>query len=92
MDLFRAYKILLDSKEIGCIKNGSQIELEVPSGAHHLQLKIDWCYSNSVEFESKNELLEFECGNNYTGKRAFLGVFNVFGSGEDYLWLKEKKH
>lgn len=92
MDLFRAYRVLLDGKEVGRIKNGKQLRLEVPSGIHHLQLKIDWCYSNKVEFEIEHssEFLEFECGNNYTGKRVFLGVLNVLGSDKPYLWLKAK--
>ena len=94
MDLFRAYKVLLDGKEVSRIRNGKQIEVDVSPGIHLMQLKIDWCYSNEVEFELKNnqDLLEFECGNNYAGKRVFRGVLNTMGSGGHYLWLKEKSN
>lgn len=89
IDLLRSYKILLDDKEVGRIKNGKVFEVRVPPGTHRLQLKIDWCFSNPVEFECKDELVEFECGNNFAGKRVFLGVLNTLGSRGDYLWLKQ---
>ena len=92
MDLLRAYKVLLNGKEVGRVRNGKEIELEVPSGNHHLQLKIDWCFSNPIQFEANDKLIEFECGNNYAGKRIFLGVLNVFGTqGGDYLWLRKTR-
>lgn len=90
MDLFRAYKILLDDEEVGRIKNGKMLEIEVSPGTHLLQLKIDWCTSNQVEFKCRDEIIEFECGNNFTGKKVFSGVLNTLGTRGDYLWLRQK--
>ncbi len=93
IDLFRSYRILLNGREIGRIKNGKEFEFEIQSGTHCLlQLQIDWCFSNIMEFECKDELIKFECGNNYHGKRIFLGVLNTLGSRGEYLWLKRKEH
>ena len=92
IDLFRSYKILLNDREVGRVKNGKVFEFDVQPGAHCLQLQIDWCFSNPVKFECQDELIEFECGNDYHGKRVFLGVLNVFASRGEYLWLKRKTH
>jgi hypothetical protein len=89
IDLFRSYKILINDREVGRIKNGKVFELHLPPGTHRLQLNIDWCFSNPVQFESTDELIEFECGNNFVGKRVFLGVLKTLGSRGDYLWLKQ---
>jgi hypothetical protein len=89
IDLFRSYKILLDDKEVGRIKNGKVFEVHVSPGTHRLQLKIDWCASNPVEFECNDELIEFECGNNFVGRKVFLGVLNTLGARGDYLWLTQ---
>lgn len=92
-DLFRSYKILLNGKEIGHIRNGEEFESETQLGILCLQLQIDWCFSNTVEVEYSGELIEFECGNNYQGKRMFFGVLNIIGTSEgEYLWLKRKEH
>jgi len=48
----RAYKVVLDGKVIGTIKDGEQVEFDVAPGRHQLQLKIDWCRSNIVDFEN----------------------------------------
>ena len=42
-DRMRAYKVILDGKEVTKIRNGQQIELDVAPGNHEVYLKIDWC-------------------------------------------------
>lgn len=88
MDYFRAYKILVNGKQVGTVKNGMDFKLEVTPGNYLIQLQIDWCYSNSVEIEINNENVILKCGNNFKGKGVFKGVFNVLGAKGDYLWLK----
>jgi hypothetical protein len=51
-DRLRAYKVVLDGDVIAEIRNGQQLDLDVPPGRHRLQLKIDWCRSNCVDFEA----------------------------------------
>lgn len=41
----REIRILIDGKEEGRIANGQELALQVPSGSHTLQAKIDWAGS-----------------------------------------------
>lgn len=88
-DRLRAYKIILDEKVIGEIKNDQEIELEIPNGSHNLYLKIDWCFSNKIDFELTNETVEFACGSNLRGIKLFLGIFYVIFFRDQYIWLKK---
>jgi hypothetical protein len=87
-DRIRLYKIVLDGNVIGKIKNGQQLELEVPPGKHQLHLKIDWCRSNFVDFEANGGSIEFECGNNIRGFKILFVIFFITFLPGQYLWLK----
>lgn len=87
-DLFRAYKVVLDGKAAAQIKNGQEIELEAPPGKHQLYLKLDWCRSNIVEFESGGGELKFECGSNLRDWKIFLAVVYAAIYPKEYMWLK----
>lgn len=88
-DYFRAYKVILDDKEIGKIKSGETKKFELPKGVHQLHLKIDWCTSSTVEFSSSQEDLEFECGNSLKGLKILRASTAVFTESDSYLWLKK---
>lgn len=49
----RARKINIEiNGELVCkIKNGEHISLDIPSGKHSIQAKIDWCTSNRLELD-----------------------------------------
>ena len=86
-DKIRAYKIVLDGKVTGEIKEGQEISLDTPKGPHQLYLKIDWCMSNKIDFDIKNdETINFECGNNTKFGMALLYVTVL---RKQYLWLKK---
>lgn len=91
-DRFRAYQIMLNGEQIGKIKNGETVELEVHKGHHEILLKVDWCFSNTLHFDYGDDPVTLECGSNYSGKRLWLGVIHVLfpRQEEDYLWLREK--
>lgn len=89
-DRFRAYKVILDGNVIGEIKNGQQVEFDVSSGKHQLNLKIDWCRSNIVDFEMNQDIVEFECGSNLRGFKILLASFYVIFLRSKYIWLKMK--
>lgn len=61
-DRFRVYKVVLDGDVIGKIKNGQQIELDVPPARHRLHLKIDWCRSNFVDLKPMGIPLSLNVG------------------------------
>ncbi|HUU02656.1 MAG TPA: hypothetical protein VM425_14545 [Myxococcota bacterium] len=89
-DRIRAYKIVLDGNVIGEIRNGEQLELDVPPGKHKLHLKIDWCRSNFVDFETNGNTVEFECGSNLRGSKIFSSIIYVTFLRNKYIWLKKK--
>jgi len=47
----RKIKIELDGKPVAKIKNGEKLKLDVPSGKHTIQAKIDWCSSNLLDLD-----------------------------------------
>jgi hypothetical protein len=89
-DLLRTYTIVVDGNDVGTIRRGKEVTFEVAPGQHRMWLRIDWCESNALEFLSDGTPLEFECGSNFRGWRAFLGVKHAVSSGPGYLWLRFK--
>ena len=89
-DRLRAYKIILDEKVIGEIKNGQKIEIEIPKGSHKLYLKIDWCRSNIIDFKLDDDIAEFECGSNLRGAKVFSAIFYIIFFRDQYISLKKK--
>ena len=87
-DRFREYKVMLDDNIIGSIKNGAVQTLEVPPGKHRLQLKLDWCRSNTVEFETNSNVVDFECGSNVRGIKIFYWFAYISFLCNEYMWLK----
>ena len=84
----RAYKVEIDGREVSRVRNGKRVEIEVAPGHHAMRLTIDWCSSNTVDFDAADEVLQFECGSNFKGLGLFRGVGNVMAGGDDYLWLR----
>ncbi len=90
-DRLRAYKIVLDGNVIGEIRNGQQSELDVKSGKHQLNLKIDWCRSNIVDFDMNRDTIEFECGSCLRGFKILLAILRIIFFPSQYIWLKRKQ-
>ena len=90
-DRLRAYKVVLDEKVIGEIKNGQEVAFEIPKGSHQLYLKIDWCRSNIINFDADDSDAGFECGSSLRGVKIFLAIFYITLSKDQYLWLKKTK-
>lgn len=88
-DKARAYKVVLDDNVIGKIKYGEKIEFDVPDGNHKLFLKIDWCRSNSVDFDVSSSTVFFECGSSLRGWKIFLYILYIIFLRNKYLWLKK---
>jgi hypothetical protein len=76
----RSYKIIIDGKEVGAVKNESAEEFEVEVGIHHVQSKIDWCSSPSVEVdvkEGKNSYIIVKSGMKYYLPLLILALVGV---------------
>jgi hypothetical protein len=85
-DRARAYKVVLDGKVIGEIRNGEEKTFEISSGAHELVIKIDWCSSNTINFNHVSTT-RFNCGSNLRGAKIFLALIYVFFLRNQYVWL-----
>jgi len=86
----RAFKVVLDGDIIGEIKNGQQLELDVPPGRHQLHLKMGCCRSNTVDFETNGNRIEFECGSNLRGFKIVLSIIYATLLRSRYIWLKKR--
>ena len=77
----RAYKVVLDGDVVGKVKNGETVEFELPPGQHTLHLKIDWCRSNIIEFNTVDGNETYTCGGRLEGLIPSIMMRN------DYLFL-----
>ena len=86
----RAYKVVLDGNVVDKVEDGQQIEVDASQGKHELFLKIDWCRSNKIEFESDSSSdIEFECGSNLRGWKILLVYVYITFLPSKYIWLKQ---
>ncbi len=77
-DMTRSYHVLIDGEDVGTIKQGQTISLDVAPGEHEMQLKIDWARSNLLRFDGREPGLEIECGNSMTSlPKLFLAVLYI---------------
>ena len=79
-DRFRKYNIFLDDKLIYQIKYGEEKKIKVLNGKHKIFLVYMGYESNTLEFDSVNETIYFDSGNN--GLKKIL-------PGKYYLWVKK---
>ncbi|QQE77234.1 hypothetical protein [Alicyclobacillus sp. SO9] len=87
-DNLRNYHVVLDGTEIGSVGPGDTFEYSLNAGYHKIHLEIDWCRSNELEFEVKNdEVLDFKCGGLNGFKVLAVIWFITFGRNR-YLWIK----
>ena len=92
-DYTRQYKIIVDGEEKGRIKNGGTFECVIAPGRHTLELKVDWCGSNLVEFEVVcNETAYFNCGSNLRGWKIFKASKIMKKAPHEWIWLKSSSN
>lgn len=51
-DQFGQYRVIVDGRDIGGVANGQTTSFQVGPGEHTIQLRIQWCTSPQLEFES----------------------------------------
>lgn len=86
-DRVRAYKVMLDGRQIGEIRNGETQRFSVSAGmTHALHLKIDWTSSQPVTFDlAPGETARFNCSPKGNALSAML--FALF-TPKKYLRLE----
>lgn len=83
---FRSYKVFIDNKLAGRIKDGEQLTLELAPGQYSIYLKIDWCKSEKIMFNiEKKEITQFNCGSN---KNSLLFLPSLF-SKKQWVYLQK---
>lgn len=89
----RAYKVILDGQSVGEVRNGEDFHCDLSPGKHRLQLKVDWCGSNVVEFEVQaGQSLAFSCGCILRGWLfwvPFSEVWYTTFARNKFLWIEE---
>ncbi len=89
-DRLRAYRILVDGQEVGRVRNGGTITIDLPSIAHVLQAKVDWCGSPLLRIEKSGEnLCVLEVGFNGSTFRQFMPYLYITFLRNRYLYLTE---
>lgn len=90
-DKLRAYKVLVDQRVVGKIRDGATQSFDCAPGRHRLSLKLDWGGSSSLEFDllSENDSVEFECHPSAIGWQ-FLVVLRCFFAPNQWIVLKRK--
>ena len=51
MNRARKFKVVIDNKEVGSIKNGDVLKFNVGPGSHALKASIDWCSSPEINVD-----------------------------------------
>jgi hypothetical protein len=88
-DRLRAYRVMLDCREIGRIGNGETKLFPVAPGQHELAVKIDWCSSNDVSFSlPSDQSLAFLCDSTLRGLKLFAVLYYALFARKKYLWLR----
>ena len=92
-DRLRAYRIVVDGKEMGEIRAGEARSFQLSDADHEIRARIDWCGSNTVSVRRDSEHVHLECENSFFGWRALLPwipIYYVTFRRGKYLTLKEK--
>ena len=88
-DFLRRYEVVANGEVVGHIKNGGTLEFSVPIGQAQVELRLDWCGSNTVEFESTENAVELlECGSNLRGWKIFGARKLMRESPKEWIWLR----
>jgi hypothetical protein len=86
-DWLRSYKILLDGNAVGSSARNSVLDLEVPSGPHTIEARVDWGRSPPLTIDAApGKRIDIEVSNNWGALLALWGV--TFGY-RSYLILKQ---
>jgi hypothetical protein len=83
----RPYRVFLDGTQVAEIRPGEVQRFSVPPGRHELRLKVGWCGSRKLAFESAGEPLDFVCGSNAHCDCASEAVLR----SRNYIWVKRAR-
>ena len=90
-DMMRRYRIILDGHEVGAIRRGEELRLDVPAGEHDVVARIDWTSSSPlrVRVDGGRET-EIEVGSNVSGWRLLAASYFITFGASQYLYLRHR--
>nr|WP_206702903.1 hypothetical protein [Bacillus sonorensis] len=87
----RGFSVLIDGVEMGKIKDGGRLRIDLQPGEHAIQVKIDWCTSQTLRFTlDEGKVLKFRCGSPIRGWKVFLVLFSTVARTENYLFIEQE--
>ncbi len=89
-DLFRFYEVIFDGENVGIIFAGQSISFPVDPDAHSLQMKIDWCSSEEINFNvDPGDEITFECESGLSILQVLLIPYYLIFRQNNWILLKE---
>jgi len=91
-DLLRAYAVMLDGKKIGELKNGESKTFQISPGAHSISMKIDWCGSKTLQFQSaETDSSAFKVSSNLRGFKLLFIFWYILFDQSSYLAIERSQ-
>ncbi len=88
-DRLRAYQVIVDSKQVGDLRDGQTKEFPVSAGQHQLSLKIDWCGSKTVLFSvAEGDTVTFHAKSSLRGAMVFAALWYALFDRHSYLTIE----
>jgi hypothetical protein len=72
-DRFLAYRLMVDGAPRGNVKQGETLEIDLPPGDHHVQMKIDWATSPELVVSGDRDV-DLRCRGNANPFLIFLYI------------------
>ena|ERR1700755_2176777 len=83
-DRRRAYRVLVDGRDLGAVRRGETARFELPAGAHEVFLKIDWCRSQKLAVDLEpGRSLRLEC----SARNPFAALYWISFGRNRYIQL-----
>lgn len=90
-DMLRGYKVFLNDEIVGSIRAGRDMEFEIASGKHTLEVRIDWCTTGPLSFQAGDSPEEFRVFSKLRGWR-FLFSGGAALDPDGWIGLEHLKH
>ena len=90
-DRLRRYRIIVDEQEVGRVKAGDELRVELLEGEHRIVARIDWGRSNYLSIGVRvGEGTEIEVGTNVRGWLVIAAVYFATIGFWHYLYLRHR--
>lgn len=88
-DRARSYKVLIDGRQVGSLKQDDGGTYTVEPGSHTVQMKIDWCTSRKLSVDvSSDGTARVTCR---PGHSSWTALFDVIFRSGSYIDLELEK-